>query len=120
MTVEFDFDKLDGLIPAVLQDADSGAVLMVGFMNREALEKTLRTGYATFFSRTRNRLWTKGETSGNFAQVVSARTDCDRDTLLLAVRVQGDGHICHQGTPSCFTERIELPELEILQRSAQP
>ena len=93
MTVEFDFDKLDGLIPAVLQDADSGAVLMVGFMNREALEKTLRTGYATFFSRTRNRLWTKGETSGNFAQVVSARTDCDRHAALSCSRTRRRPHL---------------------------
>ncbi len=107
--VELDFEKLHGLIPAVLQDVDSGAVLMVGFMNSEALEKTLCTGYATFFSRTRNRLWTKGETSGNFAQVISVQTDCDRDTLLLEVRVQGTGHICHQGTASCFTEKIDLP-----------
>jgi phosphoribosyl-ATP pyrophosphohydrolase/phosphoribosyl-AMP cyclohydrolase len=107
--LDLDFDKMQGLLPAVLQDADSGAVLMVGFMNREALEKTLQTGYATFFSRTRNQLWTKGETSGNVASVESVTTDCDRDTLLLRVRVRGDGRICHEGTVSCFTRSIELP-----------
>jgi len=107
--LDLDFDKLQGLLPAVLQDAGTGAVLMVGFMNREALEKTLRTGYATFFSRTRNRLWTKGETSGNLAVVESIATDCDRDTLLLRVRVAGSGLICHQGTVSCFAESIDLP-----------
>jgi phosphoribosyl-ATP pyrophosphohydrolase/phosphoribosyl-AMP cyclohydrolase len=107
--IDLNFEKLHGLIPAVLQDVDSGAVLMVGFMNSEALKKTLCTGYATFFSRTRNQLWTKGESSGNFAQVISVRTDCDRDTLLLGVRVQGDGQICHQGTSSCFTGKIDVP-----------
>lgn len=106
--INLDFEKLHGLIPAVLQDADSGAVLMVGFMDYAAVEKTVNTGRATFFSRTRNQLWTKGETSGNFAQVVSIRTDCDRDTLLLGVRVQGDGRICHQGTLSCFTSNVDL------------
>jgi phosphoribosyl-AMP cyclohydrolase len=116
--IDLDFDKLHGLVPAVLQDADSGAVLMLGFMNREALEKTLLTGYATFFSRTRNQLWSKGETSGNRAQVVSVRADCDRDTLLLAVRVQGDGLICHEGTVSCFTRNLALASPQT--RSAQP
>lgn len=106
---DLDFDKMQGLLPAVLQDADSGAVLMVGFMNREALEKTLRTRLATFFSRTRNQLWTKGETSGNLARVESVNTDCDRDTILLRVRVGGDGRICHQGTVSCFTQTVDLP-----------
>jgi len=105
-----DFDKLNGLLPAVLQDADTGQVLMVGFMNREAFDTTMRTGFATFFSRTRNRLWTKGESSGNRASVESVYTDCDQDTILLRVRVQGDGLICHKGTVSCFTESIELPK----------
>ena len=107
--LDLDFDKMQGLLPAVLQDADTGAVLMVGFMNREALEKTLQTRCATFFSRTRNQLWTKGETSGNVARVESVTTDCDRDTVLLRVRVLGDGRICHQGTVSCFSDKIELP-----------
>ncbi len=107
--LDLDFDKMQGILPAVLQDADSGAVLMLGFMNRESLAQTLRTGHATFFSRTRSQLWTKGETSGNVAVVESIATDCDRDTLLLRVRVQGNGTICHQGTVSCFTQAIAVP-----------
>ena len=106
---DLDFDKHDCLLPVVLQDADSDAVLMVGFMNREAFARTLETGRATFLSRTRKRQWTKGETSGNFAVVSSITTDCDRDALLLRVRVQGDGQICHRGTFTCFTENVELP-----------
>ncbi len=106
--IDLDFEKHGHLVPAVLQDADSDAVLMVGFMNREALAKTLDTGRVTFLSRTRERLWTKGETSGNVALVSSVATDCDRDALLLRVRVQGDGVICHRGTSTCFTEPIEL------------
>ncbi len=107
--IDLDFDKLGGLVPAVLQDADSDAVLMVGFMNREALAVTLETGRATFFSRTRKQLWTKGESSGNVAVVASLATDCDRDTLLVRVRVRGDGHICHKGTASCFAQTLDLP-----------
>jgi phosphoribosyl-AMP cyclohydrolase len=105
---EIDFDKMQGLLPAIVQDAGSNEVLMLGFMNREALEQTLRAGYVTFFSRTRNQLWTKGETSGNRLEVVSASTDCDRDTVLLQVRVQGQGVVCHNGTRSCFTENLPL------------
>ena len=105
---EIDFDKMQGLLPAIVQDAASGEVLMLGFMNREAFEQTLRAGYVTFFSRTRNQLWTKGETSGNRLEVISASTDCDRDTLLLQVRVQGEGVVCHNGTRSCFTESLPL------------
>ena len=110
--LDLDFEKHQRLIPAVLQDADSDAVLMVGFMNRSALEKTLRTGRVTFLSRTRERQWTKGETSGNFAVVTSITTDCDRDALLVRVRVLGDGNICHKGTASCFTETIALQSAE--------
>ncbi len=106
MDQEIDFNKMQGLLPAIVQDAASGEVLMLGFMNREAFEQTLRAGYVTFFSRTRNQLWTKGETSGNRLEVVSAATDCDRDTVLLQVRVQGEGLVCHQGTRSCFTEAL--------------
>jgi len=106
--IEIDFEKMGGLIPAVLQDADNGEVLMVGFMNEESYGITLRTGYATFFSRTRNQLWTKGETSGNRARVVSATTDCDRDTVLLQVQLEGEGVICHQGTRSCFNESLAV------------
>jgi phosphoribosyl-AMP cyclohydrolase len=89
-----DFTKLKGLIPAVIQDADTSEVLMVGFMNDEALAETRRSGYATFFSRTRNRLWTKGETSGNRLQVVETLVDCDDDL--------GDGNVCHTGERTCF------------------
>ncbi|HVO62469.1 MAG TPA: phosphoribosyl-AMP cyclohydrolase [Terriglobales bacterium] len=109
---DLDFDKMQGILPAVLQDAHSGAVLMLGFMHRDALAKTLRTGRVTFYSRTRNQLWTKGETSGNVALVESIATDCDRDTLLLRVRVEGSGRICHRGTVSCFTQAIEAPAVE--------
>jgi len=111
-----DFEKMQGLAPAVVQDADNGEVLMVGFMNREALAKTLATGYVTFFSRTRHKLWTKGGTSGNRLRLVSAATDCDRDTLLCRVRVEGDGLVCHEGTRSCFTRPI--PQQEIEERKA--
>ncbi len=101
-----DFDKMRGLAPAIVQDAASGEVLMLGFMNEQALQMTLSSGFVTFFSRTRNKLWTKGETSGNRLEVVSASTDCDRDTLLFRVRVLGDGVVCHTGTRSCFTEPL--------------
>ena len=102
-----DFTKLDGLIPAVIQDATSHEVLMVGFMNQEALELTRRTGFATFFSRTRNTLWTKGETSGNRLQVVALLTDCDDDTVLLKVNRLGDGNVCHTGERTCFFRALE-------------
>jgi phosphoribosyl-ATP pyrophosphohydrolase/phosphoribosyl-AMP cyclohydrolase len=105
MSAEFDFDKMNGLLPAVVQSSD-GEVLMVGFMNRPALERTFQEGYVTFFSRTRNQLWTKGESSGNRLRLVSAYTDCDRDTLLLRVEVEGAGLVCHRGTRSCFTEQV--------------
>jgi phosphoribosyl-AMP cyclohydrolase len=105
---QIDFGKMQGLLPAIVQDAASGEVLMLGFMNREAFEQTLRAGYVTFFSRTRNQLWTKGETSGNRLEVISAATDCDRDTVLLQVRVLGEGVVCHQGTRSCFTQNLSL------------
>jgi|SRR5579864_4042889 len=108
MDAEFDFDKMNGLLPAVVQDYSDGAVLMVGFMNREALDRTLEQGYVTFFSRTRQRLWMKGESSGNRLRVVSASTDCDRDTLLLRVEVEGAGVVCHRGTRTCFTENVEV------------
>jgi phosphoribosyl-ATP pyrophosphohydrolase/phosphoribosyl-AMP cyclohydrolase len=111
MNARFDFEKMGGLLPAVVQDSSGGEVLMVGFMNREALERTLETGYVTFFSRTRQQLWTKGESSGNRLRVVTAFTDCDRDTLLLRVEVEGAGVVCHRGTRSCFMEAIEaLPK----------
>jgi phosphoribosyl-AMP cyclohydrolase len=101
MTITLDFDKLDGLIPAIVQDHASGEVLMVGFMNPEAWETTLRTGKATFYSRTRQTLWTKGLTSGNVQQVKEIRIDCDNDTVLLKVEQLG-GAACHTGHRSCF------------------
>jgi phosphoribosyl-AMP cyclohydrolase len=106
MNAEFDFEKMGGLLPAVVQDSTDGEVLMVGFMNRDALERTLEDGYVTFYSRTRQQLWMKGETSGNRLRVVSAHTDCDRDTLLLRVEVEGAGVVCHRGTRSCFMEAV--------------
>ena len=114
MKTELDFDKLDGLIPAVVQDASGGEVLMVGFMNREALDRTLANGYVTFFSRTRQSLWMKGETSGNRLRVLSATTDCDRDTLLFRVEVEGAGVVCHRDTRSCFTEKLPGQALQSL------
>lgn len=114
--MKIDFDKMQGLAPAVIQDAATAELLMVGFMNRQALETTLRTGFVTFYSRTRQTLWTKGETSGNRLEVVTAWTDCDRDTVLLRVRVLGEGKVCHTGSRSCFTEELPLgtalPETE--------
>jgi len=106
MKLEIDFDKMQGLAPAIVQEANTGGVLMLGFMNSEAWERTLVTGYVTFFSRTRSRLWTKGETSGNRLKLVSAFTDCDRDTLLLQVEVEGAGVVCHEGTRSCFANNL--------------
>ena len=97
-----DYSKLGGLIPAVAQDAASGEVLMVGFMNEEAFAKTRTTGFATFFSRSRNELWTKGETSGNKLQIVELLVDCDDDTVLMKVKRLGDGNVCHTGARTCF------------------
>jgi len=106
MNDDIDFDKMQGLLPAIVQDAANGDILMLGFMNREACQRTIAVGYVTFFSRTRNQLWTKGETSGNRLKLVSASTDCDRDTLLLQVEVEGAGLVCHEGTRSCFTKPV--------------
>ncbi len=102
-----DFQKLGGLIPAVVQDDESGEVLMVGFMNQDALDRTVRTGYATFFSRTRGRLWMKGETSGNRLVVKRLLIDCDEDTLLVKVTCEGEGRVCHTGERSCFFREFE-------------
>jgi phosphoribosyl-AMP cyclohydrolase len=97
-----DFSKLNGLVPAVVQDVETREVLMVGFMNEAALTRTRETGYVTFFSRTRDTLWTKGETSGNRLKVVSLVVDCDEDTLLVQARREGEGNVCHTGRRSCF------------------
>ena len=102
-----DYSKLNGLIPAVIQDADTSEVLMVGFMNDEALERTRTTGFATFFSRTRNKLWMKGETSGNRLAVTDILVDCDNDTVLVKVKRQGDGNVCHTGERSCFFRKLD-------------
>ena len=102
-----DFTKLDGLIPAVVQDDVSNEVLMVGFMNEEALARTRQTGYVTFFSRTRNALWTKGETSGNRLQVVRLLVDCDDDTVLVRATRLGDGNVCHTGARTCFNRSLD-------------
>jgi phosphoribosyl-AMP cyclohydrolase len=109
---KIDFAKMDGLIPGVVQDAKSGQVLMVGFLNKTSYHKTLETGFVTFWSRTRQKLWMKGETSGNRLRVIDAATDCDNDTLLFRVEVEGDGLVCHEGTVSCFTRPIALPLIE--------
>jgi phosphoribosyl-AMP cyclohydrolase len=101
-----DFSKLNGLVPAVVQDAESQEVLMVGFMNEDALARTRETGFVTFFSRSRNQLWTKGETSGNRLQVISLLTDCDDDTVLVKVKRLGDGNVCHTGARSCFSREL--------------
>ena len=102
-----DYSKLDGLIPAVVQDHKSGEVLMVGFMNQEAWDLTRRIGYVTFYSRTRNTLWTKGETSGNRLAVKQLLVDCDDDTVLVKARREGDGNVCHTGERTCFFQRAE-------------
>ena len=102
-----DYSKLAGLIPAVIQDSESAEVLMVGFMNEDALALTRRTGFATFFSRTRNTLWMKGETSGNRLKVVDILVDCDDDTVLVKVIREGDGNVCHTGQRSCFFRTLE-------------
>jgi phosphoribosyl-ATP pyrophosphohydrolase/phosphoribosyl-AMP cyclohydrolase len=100
--MDLDFNKMDGLVPAIIQDNFTSKVLMLGFMNKEAYEKTVATGQVTFFSRTKNRLWTKGEESGNFLNVVSIKEDCDKDTLL--IKVNPVGPVCHTGSDTCWDE----------------
>jgi phosphoribosyl-AMP cyclohydrolase len=106
--MSINFSKFHGLVPAVIQDAESGEVLMVGFMNDIALEKTRTTGFATFYSRTREQLWTKGETSGNRLAVQQILVDCDDDTVLVKVKRLGDGNVCHTGERTCFFRSIDL------------
>ncbi len=105
--LELDFDKMNGLIPAVIQDNETRKVLMLGFMNEDAYRKTVETGKVTFFSRTKKRLWTKGEESGHFLNVVSIKSDCDNDTLLIMVNPVGP--VCHTGTDTCWGEKNEEP-----------
>ncbi|MSO56566.1 MAG: phosphoribosyl-AMP cyclohydrolase [Acidobacteria bacterium] len=102
-----DYTKLDGLVPAVIQDNESGEVLMVGFMNEAALAKTQETGFATFFSRSHQTLWMKGETSGNRLAVQRILIDCDDDSVLLKVKRLGNGNVCHTGERTCFYRDLE-------------
>lgn len=110
---QLDFTKLNGLIPAIIQDNTTNVVLMLGFMNEEAVAKTEETGQVTFFSRTKNRLWTKGEESGNFLNVVSIAADCDNDTLL--IKVNPVGPVCHTGDDTCWGEENEENDLQFLE-----
>ena len=103
--MDLDFEKMNELVPAIIQDNYTQKVLMLGFMNEEAYNKTVETGKVTFFSRTKNRLWTKGEESGNFLHVVSIAADCDNDTLL--IKVNPAGPVCHTGTDTCWGEKNE-------------
>ena len=103
---KIDFEKMDGLVPGIVKDAKTGEVLMLGFLNEVSYAKTLESGFVTFWSRTRQKLWMKGETSGNRLRIVTAATDCDLDTLLFRVEVEGDGLVCHEGTVSCFTRPV--------------
>ena len=102
-----DFAKTGGLVAGIVQDARTSEVLMLGFLNEESYRKTTETGYVTFWSRTRSKLWMKGETSGNRLRVISMATDCDNDALLFRVEVEGDGLVCHEGTVSCFTKPMD-------------
>src|SRR5438034_4593780 len=108
-----DFDKAGGLVPAIAQDADSGVVLMLAWMNREAYEETVRTRRAVYFSRSRNRLWRKGEESGNVQEVRAVYLDCDADTVLLKVHQIG-GAACHEGYQSCFFRQVEGDGLKVI------
>jgi len=111
---QIDFAKMEGLVPGIVQDEATGQVLMLGFLNPASYAKTLETGFVTFWSRTRQKLWMKGETSGNRLRVVSAATDCDNDTIVFKVVVEGDGLVCHEGTVSCFTKEIPIqPAVEV-------
>ena len=110
--MEIDFEKMGGLVPAIIQDAKTKTVLMLGYMNKEAYDKTTKTGKVTFFSRSRQCLWTKGETSGNFLELVDIMVDCDNDTLL--VKVNPTGPICHKGTDTCWGEKNEANPLLFL------
>ncbi len=110
--MEIDFNKMNGLVPAIVQDAQTKTVLMLGYMNEEAYNKTIETGKVTFWSRSRNTLWTKGETSGNFLHLVDIKVDCDNDTLL--VKANPDGPTCHKGTDTCWGEKNEKNPLLFL------
>lgn len=113
MNTTLDFDKAGGLVPAVAQDADTGEVLMLAWMNREAFEETVRTGRAVYFSRSRNKLWRKGEESGHVQEVKGVYVDCDADTVLLKVTQLG-GAACHEGYKSCFFRQLDAGELKVI------
>ncbi len=112
--MNLDFSKLNGLVPAIIQDQRTSKVLMLGFMNEEALQKTTETGQVPFFSRAKNRLWTKGEESGNFLNVISIESDCDNDTLL--IKVNPVGPVCHTGSDTCWNEKNEQNGLDFLKK----
>ena len=111
--MEIDFDKTGGLVPAIAQDADTGEVLMLAWMNREAFDETVRTGRAVYFSRSRNKLWRKGEESGHVQEVREVYVDCDADTVLLKVKQVG-GAACHQGYKSCFFRKLDKDGLKVV------
>lgn len=112
MEIALDFGKLNGLVPAIVQDAETGEVLMLAFMNKEAWETTLATGRASYFSRSRQKLWIKGETSGNVQIVKEIRIDCDNDSVLLKIKQVGNA-ACHTGHKSCFHKKIENGSVKI-------
>jgi phosphoribosyl-AMP cyclohydrolase len=112
-TVQIDFDKAGGLVAAIAQDADTGDVLMIAWMNRDAFEETLRTGRAVYFSRSRGKLWRKGEESGHFQEVKEVLVDCDADAVLLKVKQIG-GAACHEGYRSCFFRKVEGDSLKVI------
>lgn len=110
--MKIDFEKMSGLIPAIIQDAVTSKVLMLGYMNEDAYNQTIDTGFVTFFSRSRQKLWVKGETSGNYLKLVSINIDCDNDTLLIKVHPQGP--VCHKGTDTCWSESNEYQPIMFL------
>jgi len=111
--MKVDFTKMDGLVPAVIQDYRSGRVLMVGYMDEEAFRRTIETGFATFYSRSRGKLWTKGESSGHRLVVKEVRTDCDQDCILVLAEALGPG-VCHAGYESCFYRRLEAGDWQVV------
>jgi len=111
--IKLDFEKMGGLVPAVVQDYETGEVLMLAYMNKQAWEETLKTGMATYFSRSRQELWVKGKTSGNFQVVKEIRIDCDDDTVLLRVEQLG-GAACHTGHKSCFYKKVEDESIKVI------
>lgn len=110
--MDIDFEKMNGLVPAIIQDCSTRKVLMLGYMNKEAYDKTIETGRVTFYSRSRKCLWTKGETSGNYLNLVDIKNDCDKDTLLVTVRPEGP--VCHTGTDTCWGENNNVNPLMFL------